>query len=295
MLWVRSILVILTPEGDCARVLERAVMLARRCNARLDLFACEAESAYVLQHLYDANEADYQRRLGQAGRRVGAWLEQQWTATQVSDVAVTMEAVCETPLYEAVRCKVEHCAPDLVVHGLGTGRAGIATAADLDLVRTCPVPLLLMRRKIWSTTPSVVAAVDISGDESPQLMRRILQVAASISASCGASLDVLYAGRFEDSGSSAVGAARALLAAGVAQADVQPRELCVVRGDPATAIPGVVRGRAYDLLVLGALTHRETLTALVGSLTGRLIETVDADLLLVRPAPPAKSAALSAA
>ncbi|HEY7878056.1 MAG TPA: hypothetical protein VIC55_07515 [Gemmatimonadaceae bacterium] len=38
-----------------------------------------------------------------------------------------------------------------------------------------------------------------------------------------------------------------------------------------------------DLIVLGALTHRKTLRALVGTLTGRLTDTLDIDFLLVKP------------
>jgi len=49
------------------------------------------------------------------------------------------------------------------------------------------------------------------------------------------------------------------------------------------------------MLVLGALTHRHSMTALLGTLTGRLIETVGCDLLLVRASPEAAAAELSAA
>jgi nucleotide-binding universal stress UspA family protein len=44
-----------------------------------------------------------------------------------------------------------------------------------------------------------------------------------------------------------------------------------------------VRREEVDLIVLGALTHRKTLRALVGTLTGRLTDTLDIDFLLVKP------------
>jgi len=40
--------------------------------------------------------------------------------------------------------------------------------------------------------------------------------------------------------------------------------------------------RRYDLIVLGALTHRKALTQLVGTLTGRLIERVNCDFVVVK-------------
>jgi nucleotide-binding universal stress UspA family protein len=64
-------------------------------------------------------------------------------------------------------------------------------------------------------------------------------------------------------------------------ADVRPDQVHVVMGDPVRSIPEFVAQQRYELLVLGALTHRKTMTALVGTLTGRLIESVKCDLLLV--------------
>jgi len=69
----------------------------------------------------------------------------------------------------------------------------------------------------------------------------------------------------------------------------------VVIGDPVTAIPEFVARHSYEMLVLGALTHRHSMTALLGTLTGRLIETVGCDLLLMRASPEAAAAELSAA
>jgi len=39
----------------------------------------------------------------------------------------------------------------------------------------------------------------------------------------------------------------------------------------------------YDVLVLRAVTHREGLAPLVGSLTGKLVELLDCDFILVKP------------
>ncbi|TLY83030.1 MAG: universal stress protein [Gammaproteobacteria bacterium] len=78
-------------------------------------------------------------------------------------------------------------------------------------------------------------------------------------------------------------------------ADVHARDVHVVIGDPVTAIPEFVARHSYEILVLGALTHRHSMTALLGTLTGRLIETVGCDLLLVRASPEAAAAELSAA
>ncbi|TLZ50986.1 MAG: hypothetical protein E6K22_12400 [Gammaproteobacteria bacterium] len=168
---INSILIVLSREGEPSQVIKRGLMLARLFHAPIDLFLCEAECAYALEHQYP-----------------------------------------------------------------------------------------------WEGAPPVAAALDVSGADSPELARTILLAANDISQICGGSLEVVYASRFEAAPPDAPQAARLLLASRAAAADVHARDV-----------------------------HRHSMTALLGTLTGRLIETVGCDLLLVRASPEAAAAELSAA
>ena len=53
-------------------------------------------------------------------------------------------------------------------------------------------------------------------------------------------------------------------------------------GDPATTLTGMAAEQDYDLVVLGALTHRPQ-RPLVGTVTRQLMERLDCDFLLLRP------------
>jgi len=290
---INSILIVLSREGEPSQVIKRGLMLARLFHAPIDLFLCEAECAYALEHQYLARDLDAARRASLAKSR--AWTERLWRSLDVNDVSVSMEAVCESPLYEAVRRKVQRSKPGLVIRGIGTEDHSTFSVSDSDLVRSCPVPLLLTRGKPWEGAPSVAAALDVSGADSPELARTILLAANDISQICGGSLGVVYASRFEAAPPDAPQAARILLASRAAAADVHARDVHVVIGDPVTAIPEFVARHSYEILVLGALTHRHSMPALLGALTGRLIETVGCDLLLVRAPPEGAAAELSAA
>jgi len=289
---IESILIVLAREGDPSQVLKKGLMLARRFNAHVELFLCEAECAYALEHQYDPLGTDKARSSSLAISR--AWVERLWSSLEVNDVSVSMEVVCETPLCEAVRRKVARSKPDLVLRGMGTGSHPTCSVSDSDLVRTCPAPLLLTRGMPWQSRSTVAAALDVSGADSPELIRTILLAADYMSEACGASLEVLYANRFETAPPDALKSARDLLIERAAAVSVHPRAAHVLVGDPATAIPKFVAQRSYDILVLGALTHRDAMTALVGTLTGRLIETLECDLLLVRPSSKVAARALSA-
>jgi len=277
---IGCILVALGREGDQRPTLMRAVTFARRFKARIELFLCEAERAYALEHQFDADSSEVVRQTGLV--RMHAAIEQLWKSLDVNDVPISMEAVYETPLCEAVRRKVERSRPDLVIRGIGTRRHRTFSVADSDLVRSCPAPLLLTHGRPWPAKPTVAAAVDISGDESPDLIRTVLLAADGVAERCGASLELLYASPFEKALPEASRSAERELARRAAAAQIHPAQMHILNGDPPTAIPEFAGRRGYEILVLGALTHRKAMTALVGTLTGRLIETLDCDLLLVR-------------
>src|SRR5207237_977840 len=165
---VNSILIVLSREGDPSKVIQRGVRLARCFKAHIELFLCEAECAYVLEHQYHAG----------------------------------------------------------------------------------------------------AAALDVSGADSPELIRTILLAAEGITEACGASLELVYAMRPEGARSDApLRSARDLLTDRAAAVEVHPREAHVLIGEPVSAISEFVAEHSCDFVVLGALTHRDSMTALVGTLT----------------------------
>jgi nucleotide-binding universal stress UspA family protein len=48
-------------------------------------------------------------------------------------------------------------------------------------------------------------------------------------------------------------------------------------------LPAFAARNEFDVLVMGALTRRGALTALVGTLTSKLVDALDCDFVLVKP------------
>jgi len=276
---IERILVAVDRDG-AAEVLSKAVALARLFHARLELFLCDAEHAYVQQRQYEAARAASAREscLAEARR----FLESLRRAAAVEGVSVAIDVACESPLYMGIVAKAKRSAPDLVVRGVSGGDGRRVSASDWDLARSCPAPLLLTRGRPWRANPIIAAAVDLSADESPALTRDILCSAKLIAAAAHGTLEVLHAGRFCHA-PDVLAAHRSMLEQRAKEADVSPSQLHLVDGEPAVVLTEFATARRYDLIVLGALSHRRTLTAVVGTLTGRLLETIDGDFLLVKP------------
>lgn len=311
---IGSILAAVDRDDRSRQVAAKAVALARMSGARLELFHCDAERAYSRMHQYDPRAAIRAKEHCLVESR--RFLDSLWHSLAVRDMEPSMSVGCESPLYEAIVHAVERDHPDLVVRGiggartpeaegipgmerglmasLGTGLADEAHATSLVgppgldpndwlLVSACPSPLLLTRGKVWKPHPVVAAAIDLSVGEPAELTQTILRTAGSIAKAAGGDLVTLHAGRFGDGAPHEIESRRNALLEHVKNAGVDVAAIEVVTGEPAIALPEFAARKDFDLIVLGALTHRKTLAALVGTLTGKLIETLDCDFLLVKP------------
>jgi universal stress protein E len=279
---IESILVAVDRSDKALPAFARAVAMARHCGARLELFLCDAEGAYALKHEYDLSATAAAESQSRAESR--RFLESLATSVGCADVDVTFDVMCESPLYEGIVHKVQRWHPDLVIRAIGDHSAvtpGALSATDWDLVRTCPVPLMLTRGHAWLAPRRIAAAVDVA--DEPALSREIVHTAAWLAARCDGVLEILNGDSNATAGAAMIDSRRALLRQLAAGAAVQPQQLHVVAGDPVTALPAFAAGRHYDLFVLGALTHRKALTALVGTFTGRVIQALSCDFLLVKP------------
>jgi universal stress protein E len=193
--------------------------------------------------------------------------------------------VCARPLSEGIVHKVFKSCPDLVMKAAESEQsAGRPTldANDWQLVRTCPVPLMLSRGGAWSSRPRFAAAVDVSEEETPGLLERILRSAAYLSAGCGGELDLVFgegSGADAPSGKSHAAKLRNL----ARELHLGDDRVWTLTGDPAATLPAFAAKQHSDVLVLGALTHPTHPTTLVGALTRKLMDTLDCDFLLLRP------------
>jgi universal stress protein E len=205
------------------------------------------------------------------------------------NLAVSIEATCDTPLYQCIVHKVVGSNPDLVMKAaageVSDGHANLSLN-DWHLVRASPVPLLLSRARTWPAQPHFAAVVDVTEEETPGLAATILRAADSLrAAGGGGELDVLFA-EILDADEQGRKVHAATLAKLAKEAHIDVPQIRLLAGDPSTTLSASAVGQQYDVLVLGALTHREHLTPLVGTLTRKLMETLDCDFVLMKGATP---------
>jgi hypothetical protein len=174
--------------------------------------------------------------------------------------------------------------PDLVVKapaGVHPLRAWTIDTSDRELVARCPVPVLLVRMKAWRAPIRMAAAVDVSDPEAAMVARGVLQSAGFLALGLQGNLDILYTER--EARDETLRMERAVkLSKLVREYYVGCERLQMFDGPPDTRLPAIVGPRQYDILALGGITHR-TVTPLRETLTSKLFEAIDGDVLLVKP------------
>ena len=280
---VTRILAVLDGTDEDAVVVSKAVAIAHQHRAPLELFLCDAQRAYALLHAYDQTHVKASR--GRCIRESRRYLESLRDVAVGADVAITVDAACESPLYEAIVRKVVRSGADLVIKSAASPSPLARYALDANdwqLMRACPVTLLLSRGKSWQPSPKFLAAIDVSGEETCGLPGNILGTCSELSRGSRARLDIVYS---EPGNAGPVEQRKRLErlqtltgAAGIAGAGVH-----VLLGDAESVLPAFAADRDYDAVIMGALTHRDGLSALVGTLTSKLVDSLGCDFVLVKP------------
>lgn len=276
-----SILVVAEGQSGDTAALSKAAMLAGG-SARIELFRCEAELEYELRRAYESSGADRARR--EAVRAARDYLESLRLSLGLGAERISTAAACDSPSYEGVLREVRQSRPDMVIKSARDGdarRRFIVDPNDWELMRSCPVPLMLTSARPWGVPARFAAAVDVSAEETPRVTRAILHTCRSLVRATQAELDLLYC---EPSGTETDASARygATLRSLAEEFQIDSTHVHMLTGDAATVLPAFAGAQRYDVLALGALTHKRSLVALVGTLTGRLVDSVDCDFLLVR-------------
>jgi nucleotide-binding universal stress UspA family protein len=252
------ILAVIDHPQSATVLLDKAVFLARCFNARVEVMVCESQAAAII-----------------AGR---------CTELGYDEVDLFSAFRGADPLHELVMRRVMHTRPDLVIKdpaGRHPTRRWTLDDNDWHLADECPVPVVLVGARPWSQPVRFAAAVDVADQEAQAVTRGILQTAGMLTLGCRGNLDVLYSEREERD--ETLRMERAVkVAALVREFHVGCERLQIWDGKPEERLPELLAARHYDLLVLGAVTHRAGPMASMNLLTSALVDAADADVVLVK-------------
>ena len=299
-----NILVVVDPLVKEQPAIAKTARLAKSLGASVELLICDTKSSHEahtegqLPPISNARLTD----------NLDSLLDQLARPMRDAGIDVSTEVISGDPLHEMIISWLRNSPADLVVkdtHHHSFARRVFTTNTDWQLIRECPVPLLLTKPKPWAELPVLLAAVDPGhrNDPSAMLDRRILDEAVCIGRALHGQIHAMHAYLpitvVAAAAAAAVGGTAPVMSTAqelTAETDLQrsrlkalAEEFAIPDGnlhiDPAAAseyLPRMALECCADIVVMGT-NSRSTLERLViGSTAERVLEPLPCDALLVK-------------
>ena len=306
---VKKILVCLDPMHDRQPSLDKAIYLAKSYQASIDLLLVVYNRSVIGNLFFNSQEqqAAMQGYINSQKR----WVESYLNAVEEAGISCSFDVVWHKPLYEAIINKATEIKADLVIkstHKHPTINKVFFTPNDWQLLKSCPVPLILAKAETNASYAKVLAAIDPShGHDKPEKLDTLITSnGLDIANQLGSEFNVTHC--FDPIGYQLWSDIGLGMGVGMGPSDftmgeenyeayleqlkkthqekfdkvVAPFELAdeqkhLLEGYPETLLPELVDKLDIDLLVLGTVYH----SGLVGSTAEKILDRVNCDILSV--------------
>jgi universal stress protein E len=284
------------PGAPLLPAVSKATQLAHVLGAELELFHAIDATVYVdmlgacvsgVRQFESEERSDYLQRLERIAARA-----------RLHTPIVTVAAEWDFPAYEAIVRRARESHADLVVAECHAGphRAqGLLRLADWELLRLCPVPVLLVKRPRAYHRPTIVAAVDPGQacGKPAALDEQILLLGALFSNALRGALHAAHvyqpagvAARVADDSAIAepnAASARLGLENVLGRAGVQVTRCHLLGGAPQEELEQLAQRLPATILVAGSMSRSGLQQVLIGNTAEWLLRHLSCDLLIVKP------------
>jgi universal stress protein E len=304
---VPPVMVVMDPADGEGFALARGQRLATALRVPLELFACEFDQAMEGSHFRVSERLEAARQARVDARK--NWLESRAEPLRAEGLEVRTEAVYANPRHEAVAHRALATRAAFVVmrtHYHEWLTRATLSAADWQLIRVCPAPLLLVKGGEWAEAPKLLAAVDPShrDDRHAQLDHEILDLADRLDRALGAETWVAHCifsmASLESTAAlsmmpEALGSTPEEYAGDLLQQlrasvlrllegrKIPASRMRLTEGRPEKELPRLARDLEIDLLIMGGISRSRLEQVFIGGTAERLLDRIECDLLVVKP------------
>ena len=291
------IMVILDKDLQITPAVLHAAALARKAGSRLllALFEYDGTLARAATHNFDL-DAYLQ------GRRQK--IEEFSTKLRKDGLRVDTRYYWGHPLLVRMLLAVLAEEPKMVFKDLREApalRRLLFTSLDLDLLRQCPAPLMLVRQSSVALPKRILAAVDPldEHDRPHELNALILSMANQLATQCGAQVDVVHVFEYvpfpvdpevlsgwmpdvaliqklRDMHTEALQTLCKMFG-------ISPAHTHMLDGDPGRVITEFAVAQHSDLVIMGTVQRGGFERLAMGSVAERLLDQLDCDVLALKP------------
>lgn len=301
---IQHILVIMDPTIDEQPALSKAIEMAKRFDASIELFLVVYHSG--LAPKWFNQEHPQEPIISNYLKTKQRWLDTYLSQVSNENISVSSEVRWHKPLYAEILKKITECHADMVVkstHQHPVLDRLLFTPNDWQLLKSCPVPLLLAKSSTAAVYENIMAAVDLEKtvDEYKDLNEVILDANAMMSEYFNAVAHVIHA--YDPMGHELwPGEHINILGMDVPSYDTQgyhvqlkeqheneftqliehyaldEKNIHFVAGIASNLLVDVVKDENIDLLIMGVRFH----SGFVSSTAEKLLDEVNCDILAIK-------------
>ena len=297
----RILVAIADPAAGMNKAIRRAGALARNSGASIELFnaipsAMSPGSGHSAAEQFTRFAAAQNRRL----------LERTANRLRREELIVTTNVQTGYPVHAAILRQARISKADMLIiearkHGVFARL--LLTQTDFELIRHCPVPLLIVKGRAAWRSPRILAALDPfhSNDKPSALDGEIIAAADSVAGLVRGSVHAAHIYLPLGSYVAELPMAPVSLAAVPAQEKAHRQGVRrrfnehlirygipknrghLLGGDPAIELPRLARSLRAGLIVMGAVSRSGLKRIFIGNTAERVLDSLQCDVLVVKP------------
>ncbi|MBL1385144.1 MAG: universal stress protein UspE [Colwellia sp.] len=295
---IKRILAVIDPTKDDQHGLARSVELAKKSGATITAFMTVYDFSYEMTTMLSGDEREAMREAVLKDREL--WLND--LVSPYNNLNIETLVVWHNRPYEAIIETVIDQNYDLVIkstHQHGALKSVIFTPTDWHLVRKCPSPVLFVKEMAWPENGNILAAVNAvsENDQHIALNKRIIKDAQFLCELANAKLNLVNAypatpiniaieiPEFNPSlYNESVKKHHIESTNALATKFTLTTEQCFIEeGLPEDVIPDIANRLNSELVVIGTVGRTGLSAALVGNTAEHVIDSLDCDVLALKP------------
>ena len=302
---ISRIMCVVDPTADQQPAVQRAAWLAKMSGAELELFVSYYNEYLSGDRLFDSPSLEKARKEVIDGHE--RHLDKMAEPLRADGLVITTTAVWDHPLYEGIVRHAAATGADLVFkdthHHSAISRA-LLTNTDWNLIRTCAVPLWLVKQHDLPQNPVFIAAIDPMNehDKPAALDDEILNIAKLLAERSNGEVRAFHS--YDPRIAVATATANAYIPVSLPFDEIEsqmreqhekrfneitefhqiPDEKAhLVAGLTNEELPELTRELDAAVVVMGAVARNAWKRLFIGATAERTLEHLPCDLLIVKP------------
>lgn len=295
---IKRIIAVIDPTKDDQNALARSIDLAKKSGASITAFMTVYDFSYEMTTMLSGDEREAMRQAVLKDREL--WLKDLISPYQ--NINIDTQVIWHNRPYEAIINTVINDKYDLVIKGThqhGALKAVIFTPTDWHLVRKCPTPVLFVKDMQWPAQGNILAAVNAVSENEQHLSlnKRIIKDAQFLCELANAKLNLVNAypatpvniaieipefnpGLYNESVKKHHIESTNELAN---EFNLISDQCFIEEGLPEDVIPDIANRLNSELVVIGTVGRTGLSAALVGNTAEHVIDSLDCDVLALKP------------